>query len=61
MNWTWKQAAKFCEETYGTYVDWEVGFFSCPECGEPICESDWDEHDWSICPICDFDFEEGEG
>lgn len=32
----WEQAAKFCEEIFGAYVDWDEEFFNCPECNEPI-------------------------
>lgn len=59
--YTWYTAAIYCEEIYGVHLDSNEGFFICPECGEPIYESDWDEHpDWSECPICGFMFEEGE-
>ena len=34
MNW--EKAAKFCEETFGTFVDWEERFFICPECDDPV-------------------------
>ena len=57
---TWCEAAEYCEKVYGAYVDWDERFFECPECGEPIYECDWDEHDWSICPVCDFTFVEEE-
>lgn len=56
---SWLTAAVYCEETFGVQVDMADGFFVCPECGELIYESDWDEHpDWSVCPICEFNFEE---
>jgi hypothetical protein len=56
---TWKQAAKFCEKTYGSYVDWDEGFFICPECDDPIYECDWEDcDDWDVCPVCDFNFAE---
>lgn len=51
MNW--EQAAKFCEDTFGIYVNWEERFFICPECDEPILEEDWENDDLSICPICE--------
>ena len=35
---TWKQIAKFCEETFGIFVN-------------------WGECDFSMCPICETDFE----
>lgn len=55
---TWKQAAKFCEETFGIFVNWEERFFICPECDEVLLEEDWDEHNWESCPICESCFEE---
>ena len=58
MNWTWNYCAHYCEKTYGTYVDWDEEFFLCPECGEPIYKSDWDEHDdWNVCPVCEWAFD----
>ena len=56
MNW--EKAAKFCEETFGSYVDWEERFFHCPECDDIVYECDWEDHDFEICPICEFNFEE---
>lgn len=53
---SWSETAKFVEKVYGSYVDWEEGFFDCPECGEPIYASDWEDMDFERCPICDFDF-----
>ena len=59
MN-TWHEAGTYCEEVYGMTMNINEGYFVCPECGEPILEEDWDEHDdWDICPICGFMFEEG--
>ena len=61
MNWTWNYAAEYCEREYGAYVDWDEGFFECPECSEPIYKEDWGDYgDWVVCPICDFTFTEGE-
>ena len=51
----WKDAAKYCRREYGVYVDNGEGFFVCPECGESIYAEDWDK-----CPICEFNFKEGE-
>ena len=54
----WEQAAKFCEETFGSYVDWEERFFHCPECDEPIYECDWDKYDdWEACPVYELTWE----
>ena len=55
---TWEQAAIFCYNTFGSYVDWEERFFICPECQEQILEEDWDEHDFDICPVCEIVFKE---
>lgn len=58
MNWTWSYCARYCEKTYRTYVDWDEEFFLCPECGEPIYKSDWDDHDdWNVCPVCEWAFD----
>ena len=56
MNWSWSYAATVCERDYGAYVDWEEGFFNCPECGEALLLEDWGYHCWEICPICGFNF-----
>ena len=61
MMYTWLQAAVYCEETFGVPVDMKEGFFICPECGEPIYECDWDAYsEWECCPICEWNFTEGE-
>lgn len=57
MNW--EKMARLVEMNYGGYVDWEEGFFECPECGEPIYGCDWDASDLIdglgnfICPVCE--------
>ena len=56
----WEQTARYVRETFGTQVDWYERFFICPECGEPIYECDWADHDFATCPVCDFDWYEGE-
>ena len=56
MNWEY--AAKMCEDVYGIFVDWEERFFICPECDEPIYECDFSE--FSICPVCEFEWEDAE-
>lgn len=52
----WEKNAKYCERTYGAYVDWEERFYICPDCGDTIYECDWtaDELTAEICPICGF-------
>ena len=32
----WYDMARKCEEDYGSQVDYEEGFFVCPECGEVL-------------------------
>lgn len=54
----WERKAIIVEETYGTFVDWDEKFFICPECGEPIYESDWDDELLDDCPVCGFEWEE---
>lgn len=60
----WEANAKIVEEVYGGYVDWEERFYNCPECGEPIYESDWNDNELAnnLCPVCEFveGFEEEE-
>ena len=55
---TWEDAANYCEDTFGVYVDWEERFFHCPECDEIVLEEDWNNHDWAMCPICETYWEE---
>ena len=57
---TWEEAAHYCEDTFGVYVDWEERFFHCCECDDVIYECDWEDHDWSMCPICEFVWEDAE-
>ena len=55
----WYDIARKCAEDYGSQVDYEEGFFVCPECGEPIYECDWSESELRnkdgeyICPVCE--------
>ena len=55
----WYDIARKCEEDYGSQVDYEEGFFVCPECGEPIYGCDWSESELQnengeyICPVCE--------
>lgn len=56
MNW--KETAKMCQMVFGAHIDWEERFFECPECGEPLLEEDWKEHNFCECPICEFNFYE---
>ena len=57
----WKDAAKYCRREYGVQVDNGEEFFICPDCQEPILKEDWKDHEnWDECPICGFNFKEGE-
>lgn len=58
----WEKNAHYCEETFGTHVDWEERFYDCPDCGEPVYECDWQVEDLVkfLCPICEFVDEEAE-
>ena len=53
---TWEEAASYCENTYGSFVNWEEEFFVCPECDEPILKEDWDKHNFTLCPICEVNY-----
>lgn len=55
-NAQWLANAGCAEVAYGAYVDYDDGFYICPECGEPVHESDWTEAELEmfICPICEF-------
>lgn len=55
----WMKAARYCEKTYGTYVNFEEEYFICPECDEPVYKCDWEDSDFHICPVCEFNFYEG--
>lgn len=57
---TWEDAASYCEEVFGAYVDWEERFFHCGECDDVVYECDYRNHDWSMCPICETHWEEVE-
>lgn len=51
----WEANAKYVEEVYTAYVNWEERFYECPECGEPIYECDWDAKELlELCPVCGF-------
>lgn len=56
----WEVNAKTVEDVYSGFVDWDERFYNCPECGEPVYESDWSVMELmdAICPICGFDEEE---
>lgn len=56
----WEDNAHYVADFCGGYVDWEERFYECPECGEPIYESDWGYSELAryLCPICEFEEEE---
>lgn len=43
----------------GTYVT-EDGAVHCCECDEPIYESDFPNHNWQQCPVCEYNILEEE-
>lgn len=51
----WERNAIFCQDEYGSYVNFEERFYICPFCGESVYEEDWSEVDLGIflCPICE--------
>ena len=57
----WENNADYVKECCGTdFVNYTERYYHCPECGEPILNEDWAEHDdWDVCPICGFNFWEG--
>ena len=57
----WEKNAIEVENVYGGYVDWEERFYNCPECDEPIYECDWSDEELKehLCPVCEFNGEEG--
>lgn len=50
----WEKMAKYLEDEYGTFVDWDEEFFICAECGEPIYKVDWEDEELLACPVCEF-------
>ena len=51
----WERNAIFCQDEYGSYVNFEERYYICPFCGESVYEEDWSEVDLGIflCPICE--------
>ena len=58
----WEKVARYSNEVYGSYIDWEERFYVCPDCGEPIYEEDYNElgdyyPTYNVgpkCPVCEF-------
>ena len=52
----WQEAAELIE-SLTEEVDYEERYFTCPECGEPIYESDYPiihfGHGTMKCPVCE--------
>lgn len=55
-NIWWKINAKWVNTFYKSEVNYDEGFYLCPECGEPVYNDDWSEQDFKdfVCPICEF-------
>lgn len=55
---TWYKAAEYCEVIFGSFVNWDEGFFICPECADCVLRSDWEKNhiNWNVCPICECNF-----
>lgn len=53
----WKDNAIYVEEECGAFVDYEEGFYICPECNEPVYECDWNARQLAeyVCPICEWE------
>ena len=53
----WKDNAITVEQEFGGFVDYGERFYICPECGEPVYESDWPIYKFEdfICPICEWE------
>ena len=55
----WEKVARYCQEVYGSSIDWEERFFIEGECQEPIYEEDYNSYEDFydnegniICPVC---------
>lgn len=58
----WERTARKLKKENDTIVNWNEGFFICPECIEPIYSDDWADFDYICdtkhrnniyCPICE--------
>lgn len=52
----WEINANLVADVYGIFVDWGERFYECPDCGDPVYESDWSDEELAeeLCPICGF-------
>lgn len=59
-NIWWKINAKWANTFYKSEVNYDKGFYLCPECGELIYDDDWSEQDLKdfLCPICKYNEED---
>lgn len=58
MKRTFEDIGGNLQQVVDTYYDGEM--FICPECGEPIDKTDYDDFvaDYSCCPVCYANFDE---
>lgn len=55
MRSAWKENADYVKDC-GGYVNYDEGFYICPECGEPIYEEEWTPSELMfICPVCEWE------
>lgn len=60
---TFEEACLYCAMTFSSsfsYGEDKDDFFICPDCLEPIYRTDYNDFDFSECPVCGFSFLEGE-
>lgn len=57
MYMPWIENAKEVEQVFGGFVNWEEGFYICPECGEPIYQGEWERQELIdfLCPVCEWE------
>ena len=58
MSRIWQMAAEIAEDVFDMPVDYDEGYFICPDCGEPLYDEDWPNWHWEYCPICHFPIDE---
>lgn len=52
----WEENAEYIKGNWGG-VNYVERCYICPECGEPIYESDWTPRELSefLCPVCEWE------